>query len=122
MEDVFNFSASPLSDEVRDHAERRFRNIINNFANDDPEPHKYNRPKLVQLIHEFSAPGISKDNVLRAFFRAMELPLDGPPLDFSESTSMRVHLVRFADHLVDQLFLPCKYAINRSVICILTNI
>lgn len=108
LEEILNFSSSPpLGDSLRHHAEVRFYAILHHYDDRDPDvKSKYNRPRLVRLLYDEAIEPKSKDNVLRAFFLAMKLPMDGPPLeDFS--ASMLTNLLGFADHLVHNFFLPC---------------
>ena len=54
--------------------------IVNHFDDQDPDVNsKYNRPRLVSLLYEEAIAPKTNDNVLRAFFLAMKLPMDGPP-------------------------------------------
>lgn len=80
-----------------------------------PHPHSYDRPKLVRLVYEYAS-GKSKDNVLRALFDAMKLLLnDDAAIDFSnDETAMLNGLVGFADHLIDNFFLPLKASTKKT--------
>ena len=108
LQEILNFSSSPpLNESLRHNAETRFYAIVNHYDDQDPDVNsKYNRPRLVRCLYEEAIAPKSKDNVLRAFFLAMKLPMDGPPFE-NFSVAMLTDLLGFADHLVHNFFLPC---------------
>ncbi len=112
LQAVVDLSASPpLADDVRIQADHRFHQIVEHFQSGDTVSAGYDRPKLVGLVYRYATSPKSKDNVLRAFFRAMELPMEGGAVDFSDedqTETMRSHLVGFAEHLVNNFFMPLR--------------
>ncbi|TQV90239.1 HNH endonuclease domain-containing protein [Cordyceps javanica] len=108
LQGFVNLSASPpLADTVRVEAGERFHQIIDHFTASDTSaaagPTSYNRPEL--------------DNVLRAFFRAIELPMDGPAIDLSDNEqaeALRARVAGFAGYLVDNFFLPLRASTART--------
>ena len=115
LEEVIDFdAASPLTEDQRRTARARFLNIVTHFeaantANDDST---YNRPALVRLTYEYARSTESQDNLLRAFFQSVALPIDGTQElhledDPDLEEQLRGALVGFADFLLDNFFLPC---------------
>ncbi|KAM3512571.1 hypothetical protein MY11210_003746 [Beauveria gryllotalpidicola] len=114
-------SSPPLADEVRVAAEERFYQILHHFdtaaAASVANATSYNRPGLVRLAHRYAVSPKSKDNVLRSFFRAIELPMDGPAVDFANDEqieALRARVTGFAEHLVDNFFLPLRASNART--------
>lgn len=98
-------SCPPLTEHVRIQAEERFRQIIEHFT--AVECKSYNKAKLVGLTHQYAVSSQSKDNVLQAFFRAMNLPMEGDDaIDLSDELHARV--VGFAEYLVNYFFMPLR--------------
>lgn len=106
---IFDFpNLSDLTEELRKIGTRRFYDIILHYLHSEPNPEKYDRPLLIRLVYENS---VNRDRVLMAFFRAMELPMDGPPIDFSQQAVDRPNgdiilkrLLAFADLLFNHFF------------------
>ncbi|KAL2018720.1 hypothetical protein VTK56DRAFT_426 [Thermocarpiscus australiensis] len=124
LEGVINFSTEPpLETEVRTKARRRFFHIINHFEDLETErSNQYNRPRLVRLTYEFALSEASKDNVLRAFFRAVALPIAGDEnVDLADKNiedGIRSALIGFAEHLFENFFLPLKASGRRTPLAI----
>lgn len=96
---------------VNPSSEERFYQIIKHFTSSDPDSTSYNRPKLVGLVYQYATSLKSKDNVLRAFFRAIELPMEGSAIDFSDekyTEILRSRVAGFAEHLVHHFFMPLR--------------
>ncbi|TWU70761.1 hypothetical protein ED733_001838 [Metarhizium rileyi] len=110
LEGFVNLSSSPpLSDNVRLQADHRFQEIMERFRDKDPDrSSRYDRPKLVDLVYRYAISQKSKDNILRAVFRALELPMEGDAVDFSTETALLLRLIGFADHLVNNFFMPLR--------------
>ncbi|EFY90018.1 hypothetical protein MAC_04000 [Metarhizium acridum CQMa 102] len=117
LEGFVNLSSSPpLPANIRTQADHRFQEIMERFRDRDPDrSSKYDRPKLINLIYRYAISQKSRDNILRAVFRALELPIEGDAVDFSTETALLLRLIGFADHLVDNFFMPCtlKRSYNR---------
>lgn len=114
-------SSPPLSDNVRTQADHRFQEIMERFRDRDPDrSSKYDRPKLVGLVYRYSISQKSKDNILRAVFRALELPMEGDAVDFSTETALLLRLIGFADHLVNNFFMPCTLKRSHNRVCAFT--
>ncbi|KAI1382543.1 uncharacterized protein F4822DRAFT_150778 [Hypoxylon trugodes] len=116
LEGVINFSAEPpLEAAQRIVAKRRFYRIIEHFEtssnNSDGSPYK--RPQLVRFTYEYALSEESRDNLLRAFFRAMALSMgdDNQSIDFEE---LRLVFFDFADYLLDNFFLPLKASTKKT--------
>ena len=109
---IYLSSEAPLEAGQRDQARRKFYHIINYFEATEPRSdgsrRPYNRPLLVRLTYEYSSSEESRDIFLRAFFQSVALPIDGEDdVDF-DNTELEPALVRFAEHLFDNFFLPRK--------------
>ncbi|KAI1771099.1 hypothetical protein F4818DRAFT_221704 [Hypoxylon cercidicola] len=111
LRDVINFCTEPpLNTAQRTVAKRRFYHIVEYFETNihiNSERSSYNRPQLVRFTYEYALSEESRDNLLRAFFRAVALSIDddNQTIDFEELRSI---FFGFADHLLDSFFLPCK--------------
>ncbi|KND87269.1 hypothetical protein TOPH_08098 [Tolypocladium ophioglossoides CBS 100239] len=119
LQDFVNLSSSPpLADDVRIQADERFHQIVEHFTGSDADRTSYyNGPKLVGLMYRYAVSPKSKDNVLRAFFRAMELSMEGEAIDFSDekhAEALRSRLVGFAEHLVNNFFMPLRASTART--------
>ncbi|TWU77385.1 hypothetical protein ED733_006070 [Metarhizium rileyi] len=116
LQQFLNLSSSPpLADNVRNQADDRFHQIVEYFSNRDPDSKsKFNRPKLVELVYRYAISQKSKENVLRAFFRAMELPMEGGLINFSNEKTLLLRLIGFADHLVNNFFMPLRAATAKT--------
>lgn len=96
----------------RRHASRRFYQIINYFDATEDAPTcgtSYSRPRLIRLTYEYSLSEQSRDLLLQAFFRALRLdPDDVADVTFEggDHQQMRSAVVGFAEHLLDNFFLP----------------
>ncbi|KAG8415790.1 hypothetical protein J3458_009610 [Metarhizium acridum] len=110
LEGFVNLSSSPpLPANIRTQADHRFQEIMERFRDRDPDrSSKYDRPKLINLIYQYAISQKSRDNILRAVFRALELPIEGDAVDFSTETALLLRLIGFADHLVDNFFMPLR--------------
>ncbi|KAF2458290.1 hypothetical protein BDY21DRAFT_284527 [Lineolata rhizophorae] len=124
LEGLINFSTEPpLEAGRRAKARRRFYQIVNHFEpidndNSSNNNNEYNRPRLVRLTYEYARSEESKDNVLRAFFQSMLLPINSDEdIDFTDKNlEDEVHstLIGFADYLVDNFFLPLKASTRKT--------
>ncbi|TWU70515.1 hypothetical protein ED733_000556 [Metarhizium rileyi] len=107
----------PLADNVRIQADERFHQIVEHFTNTNADSISYDGPKLVGLVYRYATSRKSKDNVLRAFFRAIELSMEGGAVDFSDeehTETMRSRVVGFAEHLVNNFFMPLRASTART--------
>ncbi|KAI0173167.1 hypothetical protein GGR52DRAFT_542148 [Hypoxylon sp. FL1284] len=116
LEGVINFSAEPpLEAAQRTVAVRRFYRIIEHFetSSNSGDVSPYKRPQLVRFTYEYALSEESRDNLLRAFFRAMALSMgdDNQSIDFEELRSI---FLGFADHLLDNFFLPLKASTKKT--------
>ncbi|KAI2611894.1 hypothetical protein GGR54DRAFT_344555 [Hypoxylon sp. NC1633] len=116
LEGVINFSAEPpLETAQRIVAKRRFYRIIEHFetSSDNSDGSPYKRSQLVRFTYEYALSEESRDNLLRAFFRAMALSMDddNQNIDFKE---LRPVFSGFADHLLDNFFLPLKASTKKT--------
>ncbi|KPM42283.1 hypothetical protein AK830_g4280 [Neonectria ditissima] len=114
LEGVINFSAEPpLGADQRTHAKGRFYYIVEHFeAANSSTSSRYSRPRLVHLTYDYAISEESRDNFLRAFFRAMALSIDGEEdIDFED---LRSPFFGFADYLLDNFFLPLKASTKRT--------
>lgn len=106
-------SSPPLEAELRTQADKNFYHIVEHYENSVTTPSSggYNRLRLLRLIYENAASEKSKDNVLLAFFNAIDLPMkEGIDIDFSIKKieeGILAKLNGFADYLIDNFFLPC---------------
>lgn len=110
-------AAPPLTKDARIQATERFHQIVEHFTSSDLDSTSYNRPRLVGLVYRYSTPLKSKDNVLRAFFRAVELPMEGGAVDFSHekhTETLRSRVAGFAEHLVNNFFMPLRASTART--------
>ncbi|POR34512.1 Uncharacterized protein TPAR_05261 [Tolypocladium paradoxum] len=108
LEGVIDFSREPpLGAEQRINAKRRFYRIVEHVSDSKSSNKRtYSRPRLVRFTYEYALCEESRDNFLRAFFRAMALSMDGDDeFDYEELGSV---FFGFADYLLDNFFLPCK--------------
>ncbi|OTB04374.1 hypothetical protein M426DRAFT_157598 [Hypoxylon sp. CI-4A] len=97
-------------------AKRRFYRIIEYFetSKNNNDDGAYKRPQLVRFTYEYALSEESRDNLLRAFFRAMALSMDDDTqsIDFEE---LRLRFFGFADHLLDNFFLPLKASTKKTL-------
>lgn len=104
-----------LHPKERSHASRRFYQIINHLdATEDASTYStsYNRPRLIRLTYEYALSEQSRNLLLQAFFRALRLdPDDAAEVTFEDGDhqQMRSDVANFADHLLDNFFLPCMF-------------
>lgn len=120
LEHLINFPSSPpLTEEVRDQAETRFRTIIDHFRGHDPSNNEYDRTALVRYTYEYALTEKAKDNLLQAFFVSMAMPLSDTvdiALDDEEKEhEVWLNLTGFADYLLNNFFLPCKRRVPSRV-------
>ncbi|KAI3326742.1 hypothetical protein HD806DRAFT_520481 [Xylariaceae sp. AK1471] len=112
LEGVIDFSAeAPLGINQRNNARRRFYRIVEHFGADGPVgsvPPQYEPPRLVRCTYEYALSDESRDNFLRAFFRAMALSLVGQDddNDLDDLDDFRSLFFGFASYLLDNFFLP----------------
>jgi len=113
LESIINFSPPPaLSASQRNHASRKFYQIVNHFdVAGDARPARgtYNVPRLIRLTYEYALSEESRDLILQAFFRALELRLDDPEdvaLGGEQGENIRADMVGFAEYLMDNFYLP----------------
>jgi hypothetical protein len=118
LEGLIDFSAKPpLSEDEHDQAKRKFYHVVEHFEVDEngqPSSNRsrqYNPPKLIRYTYEYARSPLSKDNFLQAFFKILELSIDGDEdIDLSGALEeqIRSSLFGFADDLINNFFLPCK--------------
>ncbi|KAJ8126391.1 hypothetical protein O1611_g7245 [Lasiodiplodia mahajangana] len=102
----------PLRTDQRSIATNKFHRIVDYFKIHDTDRGPYNRPRLVNLTHEYSLTEESRDNLLRAFFKAVALSVNhDEDIDFDE---LRPKFFSFADFLLDNFFLPLKASAKRT--------
>jgi len=113
LESIINFSPPPLlSANQRNHASRRFYQIINHFdVTGDARPTRgtYNVPRLIRLTYEYALSEESRDLFLQAFFRALQLRLDDEEdvdLGGNREENIRADMVGFSEYLMDNFYLP----------------
>ena len=109
---IYPLSEVTLEADPRDQARRRFYDIIRCVEaveqNSDGPKHPYNRLALVRLTYEYSGSEKSQDIFLQAFFQSVAIPIDGQDeIDFDNPT-LEPAVVRFAEHLFDNFYLPRK--------------
>ncbi|KAI1108036.1 hypothetical protein F5Y14DRAFT_137027 [Nemania sp. NC0429] len=112
LDGVIDFIADvePLKSRQRAHAQHRFYRIVNHFdpdTNDDALT-QYSPPRLVRLTYQHALSEQSRDHFLRAFFLALALSIEDEQEVEDDPEELRLPLNRFADYLMDNLFLPCK--------------
>ncbi|KAK0744800.1 hypothetical protein B0T21DRAFT_325688 [Apiosordaria backusii] len=115
---IYPSSEAPLEPDLRDQARRKFYRIISYFeateSRSDRARGYYNRPLLVRLTYDYSCSEKSQDIFLRAFFQSVVLPINGEDdIDFS-NTELETAVVRFAEHLFDNFFLPLKASTKKT--------
>ncbi|TQW00134.1 hypothetical protein IF1G_00065 [Cordyceps javanica] len=116
FENPSRWSSPPLTEDARLQASERFHQIVEHFTSSDQST-GYNRPRLVGLVYRYATSSRSQDNVLRSFFRAVELPMKGPAVDFSDEARteiLRSHVAGFAEHLVNNFFMPLRALTART--------
>lgn len=108
---------APLDIHQRNSARRRFYHIVEHFgaggATDNSVPPQYEPPRLIRCTYEYALSDESRDNFLRAFFRAMTLSLttsqdndNDNDNDLSDLEHIRPLFFNFAAYLLDNFFLP----------------
>ncbi|KAK0749172.1 hypothetical protein B0T18DRAFT_321154 [Schizothecium vesticola] len=123
LEGIIDFSVNtPLKASQRAQAERWFYQIVEYFK--EPEPHKhqqgttYSRPLLIRYTYEYALSQESRDVFLRPFFRSMGLSLDADgdlvELEDRQVEDLRSAFFAFADHLLDNFFLPLKASTKKT--------
>uniref|UniRef100_A0A0B7KKY2 HNH nuclease domain-containing protein n=1 Tax=Bionectria ochroleuca TaxID=29856 RepID=A0A0B7KKY2_BIOOC len=115
LEGVIDFSAElTLGTDQRTNAKRRFYHIVEYFeaANSSSSNDDYSRPRLVHFTYDYALSEESRDNFLRAFFRAMALSIDGE--EDIDVEDLRSPFFGFADYLLDNFFLPLKASTKRT--------
>jgi hypothetical protein len=118
LKGIIDFSVNtPLKAGQRAEAERRFYRIVEHFKEPEPKRHQqcttYSRPLLIRYTYEYALSQESRDAFLRSFFRSMGLSLDADgdlvELEGGLMEDLRAAFFAFADHLLDNFFLPRKY-------------
>ncbi|KAL8364610.1 hypothetical protein RB595_003751 [Gaeumannomyces hyphopodioides] len=105
-------------------AKIRLYHILEHFeavaANEQPQK-GYNRPALVRLTYEYSRSDHSKSLFLSSFFEFLALPLAGnatdSDVDFGDpevEARLSTSVNGFAEHLMDNFFLPLKAVANKT--------
>ena len=123
LESVIDFLAkAPLGINQRNDARRRFYRIVEHFGAGgaiDSVPLQYEPPRLVRCTYEYALSDESRDNFLRAFFRAMALPLarQDNDTDLEDLDNLRPLLFGFASYLFDNFFLPSNLYRSFSPSC-----
>ncbi len=121
---IYPSSISPLEPRQRDQARRKFYDIINYFEateskSDGTRSSHYNRPLLVRLTYEHSRSEESQDIFLQAFLQSVAIQIDSEDdVDF-DNPELKAALVRFAEHLFDNFFLPRKTRLPPSSLALL---
>ncbi|KAI0540055.1 hypothetical protein GGR58DRAFT_511909 [Xylaria digitata] len=114
LEGVIDFSTeAPLGINERNDARRRFYRIVEHFGAGgaiDSVPPQYEPPRLVRCTYEYVLSDESRDNFLRAFFRAMALSLTGQgnDHDLNDLDDLGSLFYGFASYLLDNFFLPMQ--------------
>ncbi|KAH6641631.1 hypothetical protein F5144DRAFT_140885 [Chaetomium tenue] len=118
--------SQPLDPAARDEVRRKFYRIVEYFDHTSgPDSTKsvggssprYNCAKLIRLTHDYAISPVSQDTYLRAFFRALELPID---IDGSEDVESdldekaQARFLGFADYLLNNFFLPIKASARKT--------
>ncbi|KAI8943957.1 hypothetical protein F4801DRAFT_305182 [Xylaria longipes] len=121
LEGIIDFSAEePLGIHQRNDAKRRFYRIVEHFGASgaiDRAPPKYEPPRLVRYTYEYALSEESRDNFLRAFFRAMTLSLTGQNDDDNDLDNLEniySLFFGFASYLLDYFFLPIKFSTKKT--------
>ncbi|KAK5631465.1 hypothetical protein RRF57_007179 [Xylaria bambusicola] len=113
LEGVIDFSAeAPLGIGQRNDAKRRFYRIVEHFRGDVAvDSSQYKPSLLVRYTYEYALSDESRDNFLRAFFRALALSLTGQDndKDLDDLENLRSRFFGFASHLLDIFFLLSNY-------------
>lgn len=112
LEHLINFSSSPpLSEDIRNQTETSFYAIVDHFRGHHPSNDEYNRTALVRYTYEYALTEKAKDNLLRAFFASIAMPLtDTVDMDLTnkeQEHEIWLKLAGFADYLLNNFFLPC---------------
>ncbi len=123
LETTLDFAASPFSSDQRIQGWSAFAKIIeyyNSYARSlPPNPKKYNRGKLLELIRRYAISDRGRDSILTYYLTAIgsseDLSLVLTDLAGFEKKSkqekdqiaQRVH--DLAGNIVDYFFLPCKF-------------
>ncbi|KAK5631714.1 hypothetical protein RRF57_007428 [Xylaria bambusicola] len=111
LECVIDFSAeAPLGINQRNDARRRFYRIVEYFGAGgaiNTIPRQYEPPRLVRCTYEYALSDDARDNFLRAFFRAMALPLavHDNDRDLDDLEDLCPLFFGFASYLFDSFFL-----------------
>ncbi|OAA59030.1 hypothetical protein SPI_06232 [Niveomyces insectorum RCEF 264] len=126
LEDVLDLSSTvqdPLGPAQRAAARQTFYRIVEHFEAADPYRNiaraeraaSYSRPLLVRYTYEYALSDDSRDIFLRAVFGSLDLDLDlasaRSGLDFDV---LAPRFNGFADHLVDNFFLPLKASTRKT--------
>ena len=114
LEGILDFSLdNSLTESQRNHGSRRFLQIISYFDVDDGAAAgeaygaTYNRPRLVRLTYEYALSDESRDLLLQAFFRCIQLRLDDEgDVALDDLERIRSDVVGFAEYLMDSFYLP----------------
>ena len=105
-----DFSATtPLSAAQRVTLRRRFFHIIDHYGKSRSQTGKqrpYNPVQLISCTYDYAISEESKDTFLRAFFQSMSLSIDVQ--NDNNLDAFRASFFGFADHLIDNFFLPRK--------------
>ncbi|KAI1424058.1 hypothetical protein F5Y12DRAFT_754595 [Xylaria sp. FL1777] len=118
LEDVIDFSAeAPLGIIQRNDAKRRFYRIVEHFRGDIAVNSSQYKPSLlIRYPYEYALSDESRDNFLRAFFRALALSLTGQDNDndLDDLENLRSLFFGFASYLLDNFFLPIKASTKKT--------
>ncbi|KAI8648932.1 HNHc domain-containing protein [Fusarium sp. Ph1] len=124
LEGLINFSSTQtLNVQQRARARSGFYHIIEHFDTAKSKPlsnnsSPYNRPRLIRLTYEYAISEESRDTLLQAFFRSLEIPMDdGEDIDFADKhieEEVNCKLVGFAEYLLDNFFLPLKASTKKT--------
>ncbi|OTB20190.1 hypothetical protein K445DRAFT_323905 [Daldinia sp. EC12] len=104
---------SPLGSDEQIEGRRKFYHILENLeTQDDSSKPQYSRSQLVRLTYGYALSEESRDNYLRAFFKALSVPIDGQ--ENINVEEYRPKVFDFADYLLDNFFLPLTASAGKT--------
>lgn len=97
-----------LSSEQRDQATRVFNTVI-----EACEPLQstgpYKQITLICLTYEYACSEASRDKFLHFFFQQTDIPTEVSDREIIHHCDYGPQVIAFADTLIENFFLPCKY-------------